>query len=225
MKKIVRFNKFAIELKETRDSSEVKNKLVGYASVFDSETVIGGYFREVIRKGAFKRAIAENQDVVALFNHNDDYVLGRTSAGTLNLIEDEKGLKVEIDLPDTQLARDLKVQVDTGNINQMSFAFYLKKSSWKQPDNENSLGLREILDVDLVDVSIVTHPQYTSTSIGLRGENSDILSEKEDFEAILKENEPEKKEEAPENNQEQEENTEPNLNENYSLLLDLAEKE
>jgi uncharacterized protein len=67
----------------------------GEAAVFNTETQIGGWFREKIRQGAFTRVLSESPDVIAAYNHNWDVVLGRTSAGTLALRETPSGLHYE----------------------------------------------------------------------------------------------------------------------------------
>ena len=86
----------------TRDGTESQSKVIsGYAAVFNSRTSIGDFFDEVIAPGAFARTLSENSDVRALFNHNWDNVLGRTKNGTLKLEEDERGLKFEVELPNT----------------------------------------------------------------------------------------------------------------------------
>lgn len=159
-----------LRAKDEGDSSKGR-VLEGYASVFDQEAVIGGWFayREVIRKGAFARAISENQDVRALFNHDADYVLGRTKAGTLTLTEDNHGLKVKADLPDTSFARDLVISMERGDINQMSFGFVVKKETISERDKD--MVLREILDVDLFDISVVTFPAYEGTQVDVRSLN------------------------------------------------------
>jgi len=141
--------------------------LVGYAAVFDEETVINGWFREVIRRGAFRRAIEEEQDVRALWNHNPDYVLGRTRAGTLRLEEDERGLRVEIRPPRTTWATDLVESIRRGDVSQMSFAFRVRREAHDDGEDDR-LPLREILDVDLYDVSPVTYPAYEATAISAR---------------------------------------------------------
>jgi len=142
----------------------------GYAAVFNEETVIGDWFREVIRPGAFKRAISEKQDVRALWNHDANYVLGRTKSGTLKLSEDKRGLKIQIDPPDTQSARDLVESIRRGDVDQMSFAFIASEEKWPKNSkaDEDKLPLRELIDLDLYDVSPVTYPAYEATSVGVR---------------------------------------------------------
>lgn len=152
---------------ERRAENDAAPKLVGYAAVFDEETNIGGYFREVIRPGAFAEAIARD-DVHALFNHDYGNVLGRKKAGTLTLIEDARGLRVEITPPDTQLTRDLVENIKAGNIDQMSFAFEMDggKQSW---DETSDIPLRAIEQIgSLWEVSVVPRGAYPTTEIGLR---------------------------------------------------------
>ena len=141
-----------------------KHKIVGYAAVFNKMSLDLGGFREVIRPGAFKKTIQE-ADVRALWNHNADYVLGRTKSGTLKLEEDERGLKIEITPPDTQWAKDLITSIGRGDIDQMSFGFRPVKDRWGTEDGEN---IRELLEVELLDVSPVTFPAYPQTSVQVR---------------------------------------------------------
>lgn len=156
----------ATELRLQRNADTKTATLRGYAAVFDKRSEdLGGFF-EQIEKGAFARALKEGQDVRALFNHDGNFVLGRSTAGTLRMSEDKKGLAVEIDLPDTQAGRDVGVMVERGDVSQMSFAFRTVKDSWEHRDNEPSL--RTLLDVDLYDVSAVTYPAYPDTSLALR---------------------------------------------------------
>lgn len=138
--------------------------IVGHAAVFDTETDIGGYFLERVAPGAFKRAIKED-DVRSLFNHDANFVLGRTAAGTLTLREDDTGLWTETVLPDTQFARDLKVSIARGDISQMSFAFRVKAEKWEE---RGDVWVRTIEDVELFDVSPVTFPAYPTTDVGVR---------------------------------------------------------
>lgn len=149
--------------------AEDEGKIVGYAAVFNSTTDLG-YFEERIKPGAFARAIKEQQDVRALWNHDANYVLGRTKSGTLRLAEDNVGLRIEIDPPDTQTARDVVESIRRGDVDQMSFAFIATKETWT--DRRDMLPLREIEDADLFDVSPVTYPAYEATTVGLRSAES-----------------------------------------------------
>jgi HK97 family phage prohead protease len=144
-------------------AADGKITFMGHAAVFDTPQDMG-WFVEEIKKGAFSIAIKED-DVRALFNHNPDHVLGRNIAGTLRMKEDDQGLAVEIDGPDTQLARDLKVSVDRGDITQMSFAFVIKKAEY---DFDVEPNKRTILEVKLYDVSIVTYAAYPQTDVSAR---------------------------------------------------------
>jgi len=148
---------------EKRDD-ETK-KLIGHAAVFDT-IGDGGFFREKISPGAFAKSIGRD-DVRALFNHDSNYVLGRNTAGTLKLSEDQRGLVVEIDPPDTQWARDLLTSIERGDISQMSFGFETIKDSWER-GAKNEPDLRTLEEVKLWDVSPVTFPFYLETDIALR---------------------------------------------------------
>lgn len=145
-----------------------KNKVVGYAAVFNSPTKIpdvsGRNFVEVVRPGAFSRHLKEGKDTVALFNHDDSKLLGRTSSGTLRLQEDNRGLWFEVTLPDTPTANELRALIERRDISGCSFAFTLgpKGERW------GAGPTRELLDLDLWDVSLVTTPAYPSTSCDLR---------------------------------------------------------
>lgn len=149
-------------------------KITGHAAVFDKWSEDLGGFREKIRSGAFKKTIKE-ADVRALFNHDPNYVLGRNTAGTLTLEEDKKGLAISIDPPDTQWARDLTTSIERGDINQMSFGFRTIKDQWTTPKEGND-NQRELLEVELFDVSPVTFPAYPQTDVGVRSVDVDVLN-------------------------------------------------
>jgi HK97 family phage prohead protease len=157
---------------EVRADGE-KPVMSGHAAMFGQEADIMGVFRERIDSGAFKTAIGRD-DVRALWNHNPDYVLGRNKAGTLQLKEDETGLAVEIDPPDTQWARDLMVSMKRGDVSQMSFGFRVTDQSWERVAGK--LPLRIIRGVELFDVSPVTYPAYEGTDIHVRS-SADVLAE------------------------------------------------
>jgi HK97 family phage prohead protease len=92
--------------------------LRGYAAKFNTRSKpIYGMFTEEIAPGAFKRTLSEGEiNVRALYNHKADFLLGSTRGGTVRLSEDETGLAVDLDLPDTQLGRDVQALVTRGDL-------------------------------------------------------------------------------------------------------------
>jgi HK97 family phage prohead protease len=158
---------------ELRDDNQTDDgtigMLEGYAAVFNSDSVLMGRstkFVERIAPGAFTRTISERPDVRALWNHESGAVIARAPK-TLTLTEDEKGLKASIRLVDTTVNRDLIANVKAGNVDGMSFGFRVVAEEWRD-DKENKREIRTLLDVDLLEVSAVTFPAYTDTSIAER---------------------------------------------------------
>lgn len=139
-------------------------KITGYAAVFNKLSDDLGYFREKIQPGAFKNTIKAD-DIRALWNHDSNYILGRNRSGTLSMSEDDHGLKIEIDPPDAQWARDLMTSIERGDVDQMSFGFRTITDSWQLVDGED---IRTLIEVKLFDVSPVTFPAYPDTEVGLR---------------------------------------------------------
>lgn len=160
-----------VELRAAGDAS-APGTLTGYAAVFDSRSEVMqdwwyGAFREQINPGAFAGAI-ERDDVRCLQDHLSHIVLGRNTAGTLRLSEDDTGLAIENDLPDTQAARDLSTLMRRGDVNQMSFAFRVINGAEEWSEDADGMPLRQINEVRLYDVSVVTYPAYTATSAQAR---------------------------------------------------------
>lgn len=157
------------------DSSS--GKLEGYAAVFHSDGDPGTEYElwadpsmravERIARGAFRSAIQEGDDVRALLNHNSDALLGRTMSGTLRISEDDQGLAYSVDLPDTQLGKDVAELVDRGDISGSSFGFIVEQESWREEEMEGGmrLAIRTIENVRLLDVGPVTYPAYGGTSV------------------------------------------------------------
>lgn len=146
----------------------------GYAAVFNSLSEDLGGFRELVSPVAFKKTLKDRADVRALFNHDRNFVLGRTKSGTLRMSTDDHGLHVDVDLPDTSYARDLHVLMERGDVNQMSFAFNTIKDSW---DSGSTPPTRTLNEVRLHDVSIVTVPAYPETSAEARSMAETIIAE------------------------------------------------
>jgi hypothetical protein len=146
-------------------------KITGTAAVYNQATVIetyAGMFTEIIEPGFFEYVM--NDDVRALWNHNTDLVLGRTKSGTLRLADEEDGLGIEVDPPSTSWGRDAIVSIARGDVDQMSFAFSVRKGGdeWKESES----GLVRVLKrggcAQLYDVSPVTFPAYAQTSVAVR---------------------------------------------------------
>lgn len=139
-------------------------KVSGYAAVFDEEADIGGFFTEVIARGAFKDAIGRD-DVAFLINH-EGLPLARTRSGTLKLEEDERGLRMEtvLDAEDPDV-RSIVGKMKRGDLDKMSFQFRPIRQEW---DESADPPKRTLLEVELMDVAIVTFPAYRGTDIALR---------------------------------------------------------
>lgn len=151
----------------------------GHAAVFNVRSlVLGGPFmpfREVVRAGAFAKTIRE-ADIRFLHNHEPDNVLARrrgAETDTMTLSEDDTGLLVNADWPDTTLARDLGTSLSRGDVDQMSFGFQTVRDEWFEEDDGTIV--RELFEVKLRDVSTVTFPAYVETDAGVRAANYDQL--------------------------------------------------
>lgn len=151
---------------EKRIATEVRaegRKLTGYAATFNQETRISD-FHEKIAPGAFAASLRSNPDILALVDHDPSRVLARTKSGTLRLSEDERGLKFEIDIPETSAGRDVLALAMRGDLGGMSFGFTVPEGgdSW-QGDK------RELRSVTLHEISVVqSFPAYGGTSVQAR---------------------------------------------------------
>lgn len=140
-------------------------KVEGYAAVYGQATMIGDYYREIIHPGAFRATLARGDDVPFLINHGG-LPLARTSSGTLRLREDEHGLRIDstLDAGDPDVQR-IVPKMKRNDLGKMSFAFTAVRQEW---DETQKIMVRNIYEVDLYDVSIVTTPAYDGTEIALR---------------------------------------------------------
>ena len=146
----------------------------GYFAVFNSNYEIFEGASESVAPGAFDGALLD--DIRALIDHETRLVLGRTSAGTLELRVDEHGLfgRVEIN-PNDQDAMNLYARVQRGDVNQCSFGFDILDEEYEVLENGDVHWT--IKKVKLYEVSVVTFPAYEST---------EVVARKNDFEAIKK---------------------------------------
>lgn len=157
-----------LELRSVEVAGKDVQRITGYAAVFDSESHDLGGFIEVVRPGAFRDFLATEADVYALVQHDRSRLLGSTRGGTLELKEDAKGLQYQVDLPDTQVARDLVVMMQRGDITGSSFGFVTREDRWTTSDDPDKPELRELLKVDLLDVGPVVAEAYPATTADAR---------------------------------------------------------
>lgn len=174
-----------LEIREAPEDSGFIGILDGYAAVFNSDSVrFAGWkndWIERINSGAFKRSLEEREDVAALWSHDHSQILARAPQ-TLNLEEDERGLKVEISLVDTTVNRDLVANVRAGNVDSMSFGFEVLGEEWKinkEKDN-NDPDIRTLTDVELHEVSAVLWPAYEDTKLAVRSHEQFCKSQEEE---------------------------------------------
>lgn len=163
MTKKIERRTFTIKDVEARQAEDGTMRLSGYAAVFNDDSVPLPFI-ERIAPGAFRKTLSETPDVRLLINH-EGLPLARTKNGTLRLAEDETGLYMDADLPDTQAARDLWTLVERGDVDQMSFAFRVIRQKWNEGRTERTLTELSLADGD---VSVVTYPAYPTTTVEAR---------------------------------------------------------
>ena len=180
---------YEITYRSKKDNN--KKIIQGYAVVFDAWADISSWgesWKECIRKGAFTQSLKEN-NILALYNHDFNNVLARKDVN-MKLVEDDKGLYFEIELPDTTQGNDLYELIDKKIVNQCSFSGYVKKNIWSKDREENILS--EILEIDLTEITITPIPAYEVTEAEVK-RSREIKSTKEnkedklDFEEIIRE--------------------------------------
>jgi len=151
----------SLERRAVTELRTAGRKLEGYAALFGSEARIGS-FTETIAPGAFRSALSG--DVLALLDHDQGKVLGRTRSGTLRLSEDSRGLSFSLDLPETAAGRDVLALAERGDLGGMSFGFIVPKGgdSWQgEKRTLRTIGLKEISVVQ-------SWPAYPDTELALR---------------------------------------------------------
>lgn len=163
-------------------SDDEPEVIEGYALKFNQRSeILGGFmsFRETIAPEALKSADMSN--VVALFNHDQNQVLGRTGVN-LTLTVDEIGLRYSFTPPNTQLGKDLLENIRSGLISQSSFAFTIDDSNdaeeWRDSEEKGVEYDRTIRKIQRIyDVSPVTFPAYLSTEVKVGQRALDLIEE------------------------------------------------
>lgn len=158
---------FASEVRAQSEEGQPA-KIVGNGAVFNSRSENLGGFREIIMPGAFDDVL--NDDVRATFNHDHNFILGRSSAGTLRLNINEEGLGYEIDAPETQTIRDLVLAPMTrGDIKESSFGFRVATDGEEWLRDDEGIVIRKIHRVSrLYDIGPVAFPAYQAAGSAKR---------------------------------------------------------
>lgn len=126
-------------------------------------------FKETIQKGAFTRALKKGNDIHFLAEHDENKILASTRNNSLKLVEDEKGLLMTAEISDTSYGRDYHTLIKDGILRNMSFGFSVDKDKWRKLND--GTYTRDISDLTLYEVSVVTNPAYPQSSISARGLN------------------------------------------------------
>lgn len=156
---------------ETREDG--KRILSGYGIVFHDPTnpgteyrMAGDWFERIAPDAADESLADDSKDVTSTFNHNRDLILGRRSSGTLKLSKDSRGIRYEVELPDTSAGRDVAALVERGDIRGSSFTFREKDYDNKERDGNKKIW--RVKALELIEIGPVTEPAYTATTAGFR---------------------------------------------------------
>lgn len=152
---------------EVHELQEGKRTLEGYAAVFNTLSADIGGIKERILPGAFDEVL--DNDVRAVFNHDANIVLGRSTAGTLKLEVDATGLRYVIDVPNSPNGNNVLEAVRRGDVSQSSFKFRLLSRDYYLSQDEDGTLVRTIKRVSrLMDVGPVTFPAYKEAEVTAR---------------------------------------------------------
>jgi len=158
------YSKFDATLEVREENGE--RVIEGYAAKYGVEANIGP-FKETISRGAFDKVLmSPDLDCRALINHDPTLILGRSSAGTLELSSDDIGLKYRVKLGNQQYATDLYESIERGDISQSSFAFTIKDQTWSEDRSTRSVDQV----ASLLDVSPVCYPAFKEATVVARKE-------------------------------------------------------
>jgi len=159
-----------LEIRQEGDGMTLR----GYAAVFNSPSQPLPFI-ETIEPGAFRDSLNSRNEIKLLWNHDTSIVLGSTRAGTLRLSEDDRGLYVDADLPDTQAGRDAAVSIQRGDVTGFSFGFRVPVGG----DVWANASERVLKRVNLHEVSVgVAFPAYLATDGTANVRSMNELSEK-----------------------------------------------
>ena len=148
-------------------TSESDRAIEGYAATFDSETIIGGLYRERIAPGAFDTV--NDGPIVATFNHDVNWTIGSTRSGTCAVEVTDTGLHYRVNVPDGPIGDHVLAITERGDLGGSSFAFvpHANGERWVDPSGDETLPLRVLESDQVFDVSAVVNPAYESSSVSV----------------------------------------------------------
>ncbi len=173
-KKLLQFSRFSEvhELRAVAPTETTGYVVEGYAIVYEQEANIGGWFKEIIKRGALDGA--DLTDVPLFIHHQRDKIpLARSrrnnGSSTMKLTADDKGLhfRAELDVENNTEAKALYSAVSRGDISGMSYAFLVKEEKWLNLDKD--VPTREIHKFKKIgELSALWSPAYADTNIEAR---------------------------------------------------------
>lgn len=160
---------------ETREDGE-DLYIEGYFAVFNSNYELWPGATESIAPGAFDDSVSD--DVRALYNHNTDLVLGRTSAGTMEIKQDSRGLwgRVKINREDSD-AMNAYARIQRGDITGCSFGFDIAAQETDYRD-DGTVHWTITRISPLYEISPCTFPAYQDTTVNARKKDLDEIRQK-----------------------------------------------
>jgi HK97 family phage prohead protease len=168
----------AVEVRSTGRPVEVRADgdddlgITGYGSLYNVRATIGFFFQfdEEVAPGAWDATI-DGGDQRCMFNHDANWLLGRTTAGSLRLSSDDTGLLYDCDInPDDTNARSVHAKVARGDVSGSSVFFRVIREEWTEPTDDNGLErpVRRILEAELFETGPVVFPAFEDTTVGAR---------------------------------------------------------
>jgi HK97 family phage prohead protease len=164
MKREVRFA--GADLRAMKSGGEMV--ITGRPAIYNSVSQNLGGFREVLLPGCFDGSL-DDPDIYCAFNHDEAQIIGRVSAGTLEVDSDRTGLTMRCTLPNSPLGQNVYESIRRGDVSKMSFGMYVQQDSWDiASDGSGQFERRSIVKAKIFEVSPVTTPAYTSSSVSAR---------------------------------------------------------
>ncbi|MFR2314914.1 HK97 family phage prohead protease [Terrisporobacter sp.] len=154
-------------------------RIGGYINVTERESEMlfsqqrGKWFKETMQKGVFQRSIAKSQSIPLLLEHDWDKEIANTTNGTLELREDNIGLRFDATIDDSQLYEEIR----SGKINSCSFGFKVNDQEYQEVNSR--LEKRYVKDITLLECSLVKNPAYVGSLVESRNLENALKMDKE----------------------------------------------